>query len=49
MFSEFCNGSPSRFDSYNIHYAGAGIFDGGGPRLEQMKRDYKVIYEGIKS
>jgi len=49
MFSEVWNGSPSRFDSYNIHYAGAGIFDGGGPRLEQMKRDYKVIYEGIKS
>jgi len=44
MFSEPWAGSPSRFDSYVIHYAGAGIFDNCSTRLEQMKKDHEVIY-----
>ena len=44
MFSEPWNGSPNRFDSYVIHYAGAGIFEGTGSRLEQIKRDNSVWY-----
>lgn len=44
MFSEPWAGSPNRFDSYVIHYAGAGIFDNCSTRLEQMQKDYKVLY-----
>ena len=32
MFSESWNGSPSRFDSYFIHYAGGGNFPDKGLR-----------------
>ena len=46
MFSEEWNGSPNRFDSYIIHYAGAGIFDFGMENKEmQIKHDYQVLYE----
>jgi hypothetical protein len=46
MFSEPWNGSPDRFDSHIIHYAGAGVFEPGPTNgLEQMKRDYKKLYE----
>lgn len=45
MFSEPWNGSKNRFDSYIIHYAGAGIFEPGTPDfIAQMKKDIKVIY-----
>lgn len=46
MFSEKWNGSPSRFDSYIIHYAGFGKFRDKGTRsLEQfIKDDIKKIY-----
>ena len=45
MFSEQWNGSPSRFSSNIIHYAGAGIYDAGvSSRLEQIKRDVKVVW-----
>jgi len=46
MFSEKWNGSPSRFDSYIIHYAGFGRFPDKGKRsLEQLiKDDIKRIY-----
>ena len=40
MFSEEWNGYPDRFESFIIHYAGAGIFEGGVySRLEQIKKD----------
>ena len=47
MFSEPWNGSPDRFDSHIIHYAGQGIFDTGeaSDKLEQAKLDYKRLYE----
>jgi len=46
MFSEPWNGSPSRFDSHIIHYAGAGNFPDKGKRSrEQLIRDdAKIIY-----
>lgn len=45
MFAEPWNGSPSRFDSYFIHYAGQGIFDPKyRTKLENMKADRKAIY-----
>ena len=46
MFSEPWNGSPSRFDSHIIHYAGAGIFEKGKglSREQQMKKDYARAY-----
>ena len=47
MFSEPWNGSPNRFDSHVIHYAGNGVFDKGGKagnKLEQAKLDYEVLY-----
>ncbi len=45
MFSEQWNGSPSRFDSNIIHYAGAGIYDTGvSSRLEQIKADINVLW-----
>ena len=39
MYSESWNGSPSRFDSHIIHYAGRGIFDSAGVnnKLQQAK------------
>ena len=44
MFSEPWNGSPSRFDSFIMHYAGKGIFDQGiSTRTEQIKKDYGKI------
>jgi lipopolysaccharide biosynthesis glycosyltransferase len=40
MFSEPWNGSPCRFDSYIIHYAGAGRFDSKHRnKISQMKAD----------
>ena len=47
MFSEPWNGSPDRFKSYIIHYAGAGIFDAVPDRITQMKNDYNKIYGDI--
>lgn len=46
MFSEPWNGSPSRFDSYVMHYAGGAKFpDKGGRSMEQLIRDdVKKIY-----
>lgn len=45
MFSEPWNGSPGRFDSYIIHYAGRGCFEKGvNDRIEQMRRDYGRVY-----
>lgn len=45
MFSEKWNGSKSRFDSYIIHYAGRGIFDGHiKNRNDQIKRDFDSIW-----
>lgn len=46
MFSEAWNGSPSRFDSHIIHYAGRGIFekDKIASRIEQARYDYGKIY-----
>jgi len=46
MFSEPWNGSPSRFDSHIIHYAGRGIFDGNNSdRLQQIKEDVRQLYD----
>ena len=47
MFSESWNGSPDRFDSHIIHYAGRGIFDEGQAKdkLHQAQLDYKRLYE----
>ena len=47
MFSEEWNGSPNRFDSQIIHYAGGGIFDkssGAKDKLHQAQLDYKILY-----
>jgi|TARA_R110000803_G_scaffold113255_1_gene181616 lipopolysaccharide biosynthesis glycosyltransferase len=45
MFSEGWNGSPNRFDSYIIHYAGHGIFDRNiNSKVNQIHSDYKTIY-----
>lgn len=46
MFSEQWNGSPSRFDSYIIHYAGGAKFPdrGGRGRTQLMIDDVKRIY-----
>ena len=46
MFSESWNGSPSRFDSYIIHYAGSGSFPDKGKRdrIELMANDVRKIY-----
>jgi lipopolysaccharide biosynthesis glycosyltransferase len=43
MFSEGWNGSPDRFKSFIIHYAGAGVFDK-KPKIAQMIKDYKQVY-----
>ena len=45
MFSEPWNGSPSRFDSYIIHYAGGGRFPNKGnrSRVQLIKDDIKEI------
>jgi len=55
VFSEKWNGSPSRFDSYIIHYAGEGLRDKRDvfgkkikTRAQQIKSDYFRIY-GKKS
>ena len=47
MFSEGWNGSPDRFDSHIIHYAGRGIFDEGAAtdKLHQAQLDYKRLYK----
>jgi lipopolysaccharide biosynthesis glycosyltransferase len=46
MFSEPWNGSPSRFDSHIIHYAGKGIFDSNvKDKLQQAKLDYERLYK----
>jgi len=46
MFSEPWNGSPSRFDSYIIHYGGQANFPdkGSRSRLQLMKDDAEKIY-----
>lgn len=46
MFSEEWNGSPSRFDSHIIHYAGAGEFPDKGERTrtQLIADDVKKIY-----
>lgn len=45
MFSQEWNGSPDRFNSFIIHYAGKGIFDAGVKnRLAQIKHDINKIY-----
>ena len=46
MFSESWNGSPSRFDSYIIHYAGAYKFPDTGKRnkTQLIKDDIEKIY-----
>jgi len=46
MFSEAWNGSPSRFDSHIIHYAGKASFPdrGNRSRTEMMRDDIKRIY-----
>lgn len=50
MFSEPWNGSPDRFKSNIIHYAGRGIFDQnlGLTRIEQAQKDYEKIYGKIE-
>lgn len=47
MFSEPWNGSPSRFDSYIIHYAGGARFPDKGTRsqVQLMMDDIKEIYK----
>lgn len=47
MFSEEWNGSPSRFDSHIIHYAGQAKFPDreGRGRLQLMKDDIRKIYD----
>ena len=42
MFSEGWNGYANRFDSYIIHYAGAGTFDESN-RTNQIKNDIKKL------
>tara|TARA_R110002020_G_scaffold130148_1_gene291277 strand:- start:27447 stop:28151 length:705 start_codon:yes stop_codon:yes gene_type:complete len=45
MFSEAWNGSPDRFDSHVIHYAGRGVFDDeASDKIEQAKLDHKRLY-----
>jgi len=45
MFSESWNHFANRFNSYIIHYAGAGVFERGiNNREEQIKKDFKIIY-----
>jgi len=46
MFSEEWNGSPSRFDSYIIHYAGGGKFPDKGKRdrIQLIRDDIMRIY-----
>lgn len=44
MFSEPWNGSPDRFDSYIIHYAGVGVFEKGLDRVEQIKKDHDRLW-----
>jgi len=44
MFSEAWNGNKNRFDSFIIHYAGAGIFDSTvKSRNEQVQKDAEFI------
>lgn len=55
IFSEPWNKEANRFDSFIIHYAGKGLFDRKKfskkkfkySRIEQIKHDYKKIYESI--
>ena len=50
MFSEDWNGNANRFESYVLHYGGAGIFGPGVEnKLEQIKLDIKrmKIIKGI--
>ena len=44
MHSEDWNGNANRFESYIIHYAGAGIFDSDS-RINQIKMDRKILIE----
>lgn len=46
IFSEKWNGSPNRFNSHIIHYAGRGRFEGKSvSRLELMRRDLETMTE----
>jgi len=47
LFCEKWNNSPSRFDSYVIHYAGVGVFipKFTGSRLNQIRHDAKKLKE----
>ena len=48
MFNEAWNGKPKRFNSFIIHYAGAGVFDNKIPnKFKQIKKDFNTIYEEI--
>jgi len=48
MFSEPWNGSPSRFNSHILHYAGKGNFPDKGDRsrVQLMKDDVEKVYHG---
>tara|TARA_R100000458_G_C8247137_1_gene224833 strand:+ start:155 stop:856 length:702 start_codon:yes stop_codon:yes gene_type:complete len=49
MFSEDWNGSPNRFDSHIIHYAGGGIFDSGiYTKVQQIASDKDYIMKEAK-
>lgn len=45
MFSEAWNGHADRFNSYIIHYAGAGGFDASSTRIQNILNDKKVWYK----
>ncbi|KAA3654899.1 MAG: glycosyltransferase family 8 protein [Calditrichaeota bacterium] len=46
MFSEPWNGSPNRFLSYIIHYAGAATFPGSeGSKVDKIKKDIDVLWQ----
>ena len=51
MFSEPWNGSPSRFDSHILHYAGQGAFPDKGERSrpQLMMDDIKRIYGHLEA
>jgi hypothetical protein len=50
MYSEPWNGSPSRFDSYIMHYAGCARFDNHvgsnscEDKLKLLRKDYELVY-----
>jgi len=49
MFCEPWNGSPDRFDSFVIHYAGVGRFGNKfKSRMHNIRHDFNKIWEGVK-